>query len=205
MTEFWNQKQLPEPLIVPNHDNPRSLEIGKFGFSLFLVSLGVFFAASIVSYLVVRVRADVWPPEGAPGLPAALLISTIVILLTSVSIQWAVHAVKKKQNQQLMKALYVTTGLSILFLVLQGFNWLTLVKRELIISDSLYAFTFYLLTGLHALHVIGGVVPLFVIMRKANHELYTSYHYNGIYYCAMYWHFLDAVWIVLYCTLLLGS
>jgi len=185
--------------------NPCSLEIGKFGFGIFLVSLGVFFAASIVGYLVIRLRANEWPPAGAPELPFGLWISTAVILLTSVAIQWAVNSIRQNHKEKLLLALYATIGLGSLFLALQTWNWAAMVQRELLMKDNLYAFTFYLLTGLHALHVIGGIIPLAVTIHKARQELYTSYHYNGVYYCAMYWHFLDGVWIVLYTTLLLGS
>lgn len=185
--------------------NPCDLELGKFGFALFLTSLGVFFAASIVGYLVVRLRAEEWPPVGAPAFPSSLWISTFVILLTSVTIQWALQSIQQNNKEKLLIALYTTTGLGMLFLVLQAMNWASLYQRELMMKENLYAFTFYLLTGLHALHVIGGIIPLLVAIRKARQELYTSYHYNGIYYLAMYWHFLDGVWIVLYTTLLLGS
>lgn len=185
--------------------NPCSLEIGRFGFGIFLVSLGVFFAASIVSYLIIRLRADEWPPADAPGLPSGLWISTAVIVFISLTIQWALNSIRQNHKIKLLRALYATLGLGCLFLLMQIWNWAALVQRELLIQDNLYAFTFYLLTGLHALHVIGGIIPLTVTIYKARHELYTSYHYNGVYYCAMYWHFLDGVWIVLYTMLLIGS
>jgi heme/copper-type cytochrome/quinol oxidase subunit 3 len=191
----------------PEHrrTNPCDLEVGKFGFALFLISLGVFFAASIVGYLVIRLRAEVWPPVGAPAFPSSLWISTAVIILTSVAIQWAVNSIQQNHKEKLLLALYISAGLGILFLILQSANWFVLYQRELMMKDNLYAFTFYLLTGLHALHVIGGLIPMFITIHKARQELYTSYHYNGIYYLAMYWHFLDGVWIVLYTTLLIGS
>lgn len=185
--------------------NPCDLELGKFGFALFLLSLGMFFAASIVGYLVIRLRAEEWPPAGAPAFPAALWISTFVIVLTSVAIQWALNSIQQNNRVKLLVALYVSAGLGILFLILQSLNWFLLYQRELMMKDNLYAFTFYLLTGLHALHVIGGIIPMIITIYKARQELYTSYHYNGVYYLTMYWHFLDGVWIVLYITLLLGS
>lgn len=185
--------------------NPCNLEIGKFGFGIFLISLGVFFAASIAGYLVIRLRANEWPPAGSPALPSGLWVSTIVILLTSFSIQWAVNSIRANKKDTLLHALYATAGFACLFLVLQTLNWAALVQRELLMKDNLYAFTFYLLTGLHALHVVGGIIPLLITIHKARQELYTSYHYNGVYYCGMYWHFLDGVWIVLYLTLLIGS
>lgn len=200
-----NHNRAYDTTSVLHRTNPCNLELGAFGFSLFLASLGVFFAGSLVSYLIVRLRADVWPPIDAPPLPEGLWVSTFVILLTSASIQWALHSIRNNKKNSLLYALYGTTGLGFLFLILQVLNWEALIHRELLMQDNLYAFTFYFLTGIHAIHVVGGIIPLIVTIIKAHQHLYTSYHYNGIYYCTMYWHFLDCVWIILFTTLLIGS
>jgi cytochrome c oxidase subunit 3 len=98
-----------------------------------------------------------------------------------------------------------TLALAIAFLVAQGFAWRELLQQQLTVSDSLYGWTFYVLTGLHALHVLGGLPPMVITTVRAARAAYTPEDHRGIAYCAMYWHFLDGVWLVLYATLWLGS
>ncbi len=69
----------------------------------------------------------------------------------------------------------------------------------------LYAWTFYVLTAMHAAHVIGGLPAMAITAFRASRASYTPENHRGIVYCAMYWHFLDGAWIVLYATLWLGS
>ncbi|MCZ6542722.1 MAG: cytochrome c oxidase subunit 3, partial [Planctomycetota bacterium] len=64
---------------------------------------------------------------------------------------------------------------------------------------------FYVLTGVHALHVIGGLIPLAAVTIRSFRNRYSSTDHAAVRYCAMYWHFLDGVWIVLFATLMLGT
>ena len=98
-----------------------------------------------------------------------------------------------------------TLALALVFLVAQGMAWAELFRQNLAISDNLYGWTFYVLTGLHAAHVLGGLPPMIITTRRALRGSYGPTEHRGITYCAMYWHFLDGVWVVLYATLWLGS
>ena len=90
------------------------------------------------------------------------------------------------------------------FLLVQTWNWWGLIAAKMTAtSKNLYAFTFFMLTGLHAAHVIGGVILLGVVTARAAQGRYGSGRHNGVTYAAMYWHFLDAVWIVLFAVLVL--
>jgi cytochrome c oxidase subunit III len=71
-------------------------------------------------------------------------------------------------------------------------------------SRHLYAWTFYFLTGLHAVHVLGGLIPMFFVTVRAARLGYTRENHRSVAYLAMYWHFLDVAWITLYLTLLWG-
>ena len=77
--------------------------------------------------------------------------------------------------------------------------------RHVNIDENLYAWTFYVLTALHVLHIIGGLFALGVVTRHASEGLYDAARHNGIVLCAMYWHSLDVIWIALYATLWFGS
>ena len=178
---------------------------GTLGMAIFLASLTVLFLASMVGYLVVRLRAETWPPAGMPRLPSSLWLSTCAIVTSSFTIQSALKNVRRNHQTALCRALLLTTILGFLFLVVQTINWYGLLAIEMTMGVNLYAFTFYMLTGLHAVHVIGGLIPLVVVTTKAFRGYYTPTHHNGVLHCTMYWHFLDAVWLTMFILLLVFS
>jgi len=181
-------------------------DVGIFGMTLFLASLAVLFAASIVGYLVVRLKSEQWRPEELEGLPSGLWFATAVLLGASFCIHSALSSIKAENQGTLRQMMLATTLLGTLFLVLQGFNWWGLVRgHDAAHLNNLYAFTFFLLTGIHALHVIGGVIQLVVVTNKAFTGTYTADYHPGVTYSAMYWHFLDGVWLVLFVLLLVLS
>jgi cytochrome c oxidase subunit 3 len=98
-----------------------------------------------------------------------------------------------------------TLGLALLFLAVQALAWNELWSRHVTIESGLYAWTFYVLTGVHALHVIGGLPPMVYVFRRSREGQYTPSDYTGVVLCAMYWHALDVIWMVLYATLWICS
>lgn len=177
---------------------------GVFGMKLFLASLGVLMAASLVGYVVVRSRATAWPPPGAPALPKGLWLSTLLVIGISAVMQRALSAARRGQAAALRSGLLGATALAVAFLAVQAFNWSALMRLHTREHATLFEFTFYMLTGLHALHVIGGIVPLVVVSRKAIAGAYAPAQHPGVLYCTMYWHFLDVVWIVMFAALMLA-
>ena len=179
---------------------------GKLGMILFLMALGVLFAASMVGYLVVRTRATAWPPPGSPRLPAGLWISTLILLLSSLTIHLAGGYAREGKKEPLRNWLLVTAGLGTAFLVSQILNWVHLVTvQNLPAKANLYAFTFYMLSGLHGAHVLGGLVPLAITARHAHQGRYTAGSHAGVGYVTMYWHFLDCVWLVMFAVLMIAA
>ena len=195
--------------VVDPFSTPRAREgAGVFGMWLFIVTLAVLFLATILGYLVVRLNpdpAEPFIPDDAPPLPRLLLLSTGVLVASSATMHATVRAIRAARRARASAMAGWTLALALLFLGLQGWAWVDLWRANLRIQDSLYAWTFYVLTGLHAAHVIGGLIPLTLVWRRARATGYTPEHPEGAVYCAMYWHFLDAVWIVLYATLWVGS
>jgi len=187
-------------------DDPKArFQAGLFGMWLFLIVLAVVFAATILAYLIVRIdNGDAFVPPDAPRPPGLLLASTLALVLSSFTMQRALRAGRAGDPRQ-GGLMLVTLLLALAFLAAQGLAWRELYRLNLAISDNLYAWTFYVLTGLHAAHVLGGLPPMIVTTVRASRAAYGPDDHRGITYCAMYWHFLDAVWIVLYATLLIGS
>ena len=189
------------------HGDPRAQEpgVGRMGFLLFLASLGMLFAASMVGFLVIRVRADVWPPPGAPGLPFGLWIGTAVLIASSGTMAWATRAIRAGRAAVLGQALAVTWLLGVVFLGLQVANWMQFAGAEATARSSLYGFTFFMLTGLHGAHVVGGLAPLAVVTVNAFRGRYTAAEHRGVTYGAMYWHFLDGVWLVMFAAMAVAT
>jgi cytochrome c oxidase subunit 3 len=119
--------------------------------------------------------------------------------------QSAVNAARLNHFARIRHAMGATLALAILFLVVQCLAWIELWNARATIDTGLYAWTFYVLTGLHALHVLGGLPPMLVVFRRSLHDGYTASDHAGLVRCAMYWHALDVIWLGLYVTLWLGS
>jgi cytochrome c oxidase subunit 3 len=163
----------------------------------FLLSIAVLFAASLVGYFWVRsFREEDWIPPGWNFRLEGLWVSTLVLLASS----WTFRAVFRSHPDLRKPYLGLTFGLGCLFLVLQIWNWIDLANRGITpLTPSLFSFTFYFLTSLHALHVIGGLIPLGIFFFRGDKQVKSEQESLEI--TAMYWHFLDAVWIILFILL----
>lgn len=175
---------------------------------LFLLSLGILFAATIIGYISVLLLG-IREPVSIPPLPRALWLSTLVLLTSSVTMQGALASVRRDFQPRFRVSMLATTALGAAFLVIQALCWIEWygpMRETLGGAERAFLLTsFYVLTGLHALHVIGGLVPMTVVTLRAWSGRYTAANHAGVIYCAMYWHFLDAVWLVLFGTLLIGN
>jgi len=191
--------------LYPDPDDERAAPVqpaaGVLGMKLFLVSLGVLFTASIIGYLVVRSRAEQWPPAGSPGLPATLWLSTALLIVSSLTMWLALKAIRRGDRAGLKHWLVLTTALGVAFLLSQGASWLLLTQHGLLPRASLFAFVFYTLTALHGLHVVGGLIPMAITTVRAARGRYTATSHPGVVYVSMYWHFLDVVWLILFILL----
>ena len=136
---------------------------------VFIVALSMFFAASIVVYLLMRQMHQPWPPRGFPALPATLWLSTLDIVFSSITIQGAVLAARRDDKVGLQRNLVATLLLGLGFLGLQSYAWYTIWTQVAAAADlsSTYLKMFYALTGLHAVHVLGGLVPLVMVTVAA--------------------------------------
>jgi cytochrome c oxidase subunit 3 len=170
--------------------------------ALLCVSLAVLFVSSLAGYAYLRVFAPAWPPPGSPPLPRALWVSTGLLVLTSAAVHGALVAARRGRPDRVRAAVVATDALVLGFLLSQGLCWATLLERLPPGRDQ-YAFTFYLLTGLHAAHVLGGLPPLAVVTVRALRGRYGPDETLGLRLAGMYWHFLDGVWMVLFTVLYL--
>lgn len=184
---------------------------GILGLRLFLVSLAVLFGSGLTAFVFMRLHLqeqNVWPTD-LPPLPKVLWASTAVLALSSATLQWALSGIRRGDVGRLQGGLIVTLLLGLMFLLLQArcwLVWLAEISQRWHESDEFrFALTsFYVLTGLHALHVIGGLVSLTIVARQAVDRAYSRDFHPGVQYATTYWHFLGAMWLILYASLLLG-
>ena len=170
------------------------------------VTIGVLFTASLVAYVVTRLQVHVFRPEASPGLPAGLFGSTFMIFGCSLAMHSAYRSVVENRQESLRRALWLGLAFAVAFLVGQVFNWIHMYRaQQAYVQPTLFEFTFYLLTGLHALHVLGGFVPLGVVIHRANQREYSSSRNDGVRFCVWYWHYLGAIWVVLTVVMLLSQ
>jgi cytochrome c oxidase subunit 3 len=190
----------------PFSDGRARLAAGAQGMRLFLLSTGILFGSILIGFICIRMLA-IAPPQ-LPPLPWGLWVSTLLLLVSSATMQAARSAARCGETGRLRSYLVATTLLAFAFLAAQvvcWLLWLEPMRGSLDQAEQVFLLTgFYTLTGLHALHVIGGIVPLVVITARARAGRYSAQYHPGVIYTTMYWHFLGGVWVVTYATLLIG-
>jgi cytochrome c oxidase subunit 3 len=181
---------------------------------IFVLSLIMPFLACVAGYFYLRSSFENWPPPDAVGLPPLLWVCTGLILVTSATVHWGVIAVKSENQRGLKLAMLLTLMTGIAFFVCQSIAFQELVASHRpvsIVNDDeakqrhLILVTFVLLVGLHLIHVFGGLLLQLVVTVRALLGRYRYYHHPGVTYSMMYWHFLDAMWLVVFVTLWLGN
>ena len=161
-------------------------------------TLSVLFGASVVGYLITRAQNDVWKTATMPALPLGLIASTGLIAGLSVAMHAAIRAIRRNRFETLQRALMIALFLGAAFILGQIQNWRSMYAATLATdARTLYGFTFFMLTGLHAVHVLGGFVPLVVVLVKAKGRNYSSSNHEGVKLCAQYWDYLAVVWLIL--------
>ena len=169
----------------------------RMGMWLLLASLGMLFGASLVGFLVLRMRAEQWPPPGTPTLPGGLWISTGLLIALSLAMVMAVRAARAGRSSALNRMLGVSVLLAVAFLTAQISNWMRMAAHSVLPDQSLFVWFFYLLTILHAAHVLFGLVPLLLVTVRARAGRYTADDHETIHLVGMYWHFLLVTWVAI--------
>jgi cytochrome c oxidase subunit 3 len=163
-----------------------------------MAAMTMVFGATLLAYFITRAQSQIWREQEIPQLPLGLWLSTFTLLVLSGGIHWSLKGLSKNNMAQLKKGLSLALGASIVFLLFQAQNWRSVAGIALSQDvKSLYSFSFYMLTVVHALHVIGGIIPLAIVRKKAADGSYSSNRREGVILARIYWDFLFVVWLVL--------
>lgn len=169
----------------------------KFLLWIGLVSIAMMFAGLTSGYIVRR-QTGTWLKF---DLPFTFWISTAVIIISSVTMNWAVQSVKKNELKMLPNAVLITLLLGIGFGVCQFISWNTLIRKDIYFTgpeSNASSSYLYVLSALHLCHIVGGLIALTVVYFKSIRKKYSADNYLGIKLCAIYWHFLDGLWVYLF-------
>jgi heme/copper-type cytochrome/quinol oxidase subunit 3 len=166
---------------------------------IFLGAETMFFAGLIGAFVVYRVANETWPPMAMPRLPVEVTgLNTLILLYSAVTMWLANRAIRLGQQQTLTRMLLRTAVLGVIFLMVQGYEWVKLIGYGLTLSSGVYGATFYTLIGCHALHVLGAVVWLLSVWLRATRKRYTATRRTGVVLCNMYWSYVVGLWPILY-------
>ena len=173
---------------------------GQIGLWILLTAIIMLFAGLSSAYIVLR-GVPTWQNIQLPWL---LWPNTAVLLLSSVAIDISRRAVRRNDISSMKRWLALGGVLGVAFLAGQFAAWRQLVNAGVYVPSTQQSGFFYILTGLHGLHLFGGVVALSVVLVKALKNRLTAFNYEPLKLCALYWHVMDALWIYLFALLVLA-
>lgn len=171
----------------------------KFTLWVGIGSLVMMFAGLTSAYIVKRNQANWQTFE----LPQLFWYSTAAILISSVTIYLAGQAFKQREMQKYRRLLIATLVLGVLFIVFQALGFQQLWTKGITLQANVSYSFLYVIVGLHAAHVLGGIIALVLLFAKAFSSRKRIYNSIPVELVSTYWHFVDVLWIYLLLFLLM--
>jgi heme/copper-type cytochrome/quinol oxidase subunit 3 len=200
---------------APEPPQQGAVRMGTLGMWLFLAALTMLFGASLTGYLIIRVTSVHSPAAGTVRLPPELWASSALVIGVSIALWGALRAVRRERQHAFRFWLIAAMALAAGFIAVQTPAMVQLLHEHAAAlrrlraigappsaGTALYGLIFVLIL-LHALHVIGGIVALLIVGLRARQNAYDHEHFAGVRHAALYWHFLDIVWLVMFTTFFL--
>jgi cytochrome c oxidase subunit 3 len=176
------------------------LSKGQIGTWILLTAIIMLFAGLSSAYIVLR---------GVPSwqnieLPFLLWPNTAILLLSSLAVEISRRAIRRNDVQSMRRWLTVGGVLGFGFLAGQLAAWRQLVNEGVYLPSTQQSSFFYILTGLHGLHLLGGIAALGIVLVMAFKDRLSAFRHEPLKLAATYWHVMDAIWIYLFLMLLLS-
>jgi cytochrome c oxidase subunit III len=170
------------------------------GVKLGILSEVMLFGALFAAYFVIRSESGGWPPPPGQERPELLLpgLNTLLLVSSSVTMQWAVRAVGRGELVAMRWGLRATLVLGSIFILIQGYEF---ANNGFGLDAGVFGSTFYTLTGFHGAHVLAGLAFISIVVTRARHGLISAQHHTAVEAASYYWHFVDVVWLFLFSTL----
>jgi cytochrome c oxidase subunit 3 len=194
---------------ITHHEVHRDDEGSKLGIWLFIFTELLFFGGLFITYAVYRQRNPVAFHLAAEQLDVIIgTINTVILLISSMTIAMATTAIQKKDKRTTLILIGITLLLALVFLVNKYFEWSAKIGHgiwpgsplleELGRGDTLFFGLYYFMTGLHALHIIIGMVLIVVILVRVRKDKITFDNFQLLENGGLYWHLVDLIWIFLF-------
>lgn len=183
-------------VVLPSSlEDPTKAPPGAFRILIWTLcaSISAFFAALMIAYVWRAGTGPYWQPV---AFPPVLWLSTGLIVLSSVTFETARRVFRHGRPRLALRFLLATAALGLAFLAAQVDAWRQLVKEGAYLMENPHGAFFYIFTGLHAAHLLGGLIALFVLIlrrQKRRREVVDV--------AAYYWHFLGVLWVILFAVL----
>ncbi len=190
---------------TPQHlpSGERGYAVGWWGMVTLIATEATVFTALLSAYFFIRATSPSWPQDGIrPPDLTRISVFTVVLLGSSIPLLWGEAAIRRGQVGKLRVALLVSFLMGAAFLVNQVFEFHGL---EFQASDNAYASLFIVITGLHGLHVLAGLLISALVQLKARLGWFDATHHLSVSIFALYWHFVDGVWIFVFSSLYLAA
>jgi cytochrome c oxidase subunit 3 len=187
----------------PRHlpDRPPMLAVGVI---IWLGSEVMFFSSLFAAFFTIRAHASIWPPPGAHLDTLRAGAFTVILVASSFTMQKAVWDQERGERKSAKMWIWITLVLGSLFVANQFFEWVTLSHDPATNpTQTAYGSLFYIMSGLHGLHVFLGLAAMLFLLtrlRGPGGDPGETAAFQGVSY---YWHFVDVVWVGLYCCLFL--
>jgi len=176
---------------------PPLLNVGTV---VWLASEVMFFSGLFAAYFFLRANNPRWPPAGVDLDVTSATIFTLVLVASSGTMQLAVRSVLRDDRMAVLRWLAVTFVLGAIFIAGQGRDW---QRLHFGIDTHAYGSAFYITTGFHGLHVLGGLAAMILMAGRAAAPTFGVDDAPSVEVLSYYWHFVDVVWIGLYATIFL--
>ena len=174
---------------------------GWWGMVAVLVTEGSLFVLLLFSYIYTGSFDHThWMVDGPPELKLALP-NTVILLVSSATVWWAEKGIKSGRRGQLRAGLTATLLFGIVFATIQGLEY---ANKKFGPSRDAYSSLFYTITGFHFAHVIVGLIMLATVLVWASIGAFNEKRHLAVTNVALYWHFVDAVWLAVFTTLYLA-
>ena len=198
--------------IISNKMNPSKIPQGRLGMWMLIVGEFVIFGGLIAVYLMYRFRYPEWAEMAAHTNTTLGAVNTVVLLTSSFFAVKAHEAAVKKDYAKIKFWIYLTIGCALAFLAIKGVEYTTEIQHGFTISGaemveqgkligSTYWGFYYLMTGIHGLHVIAGAIVFLTVLRQVNKKQ----NLQRVEMAGMYWHMVDIIWIFLFPLLYIAN
>ncbi|MDZ4757970.1 MAG: cytochrome c oxidase subunit 3 [Bacteroidota bacterium] len=168
----------------------------KFILWLIIVAAVMLFAGLTSAYIVKKIDGKAWLEF---QLPSMFMVSTIVVILSSVTMWWSHRSAKRDEIQRVKMGLFATLLFALSFVGLQYMGWKQLVENNVYFTGfSVSASFVYVISGLHVLHILGGIIFLGILLAKTYRYEVHKKNMLSISLCSTYWHFVGLLWVYLY-------